>query len=85
MSRLRVETHEISGGLEEPRKIAVKISNGRHGTFDYPEYLSGIGAHEHCIAKLIDRETFDRIESFYKVGETTSGYRFTIFLKNEED
>lgn len=85
MSLLRVETREIDGGLNEPRKIAVKISNGMHNTVDYPAHGSGIDAHEYAIARTITQELFDRIETFYKVGETESGYKFTIFLKSGED
>ena len=83
MSLLRVESHEISGGLDEPRKVRIVLSDGRSGTYDYPEYLSGLDAHEHCITRLMDRATWERIDSFYKVGETSTGHRWTIFLRAE--
>lgn len=83
MSLLRIESHEISGGLDEPRRVRIVFSDGRTGTYDYPENLSGIDAHEHCIAKLMDRATFLRIESFYKVGETATGHKWTIILGPE--
>jgi hypothetical protein len=82
MALLRVETREISGGMDEPRRIAVTLSDGTRNVVDHPVSASGIAAHEYAIAKTITRETFNRIESFYKVGETESGYKFTIFLKD---
>lgn len=85
MSLLRVESHEISGGLDEPRRVRIVFSDGREGTYDYPAYGSGIDAHEACIAQLMDPDTFNRIESFYKVGETATGYRWTIFLKAQPE
>lgn len=80
---IRVTTREIDGGLDAPRKIAVTLSTNMHNVIDPPEHLSGIDAHEYAIARTIDRPTWDRIESFYKVGETHAGYKFTIFLKPE--
>lgn len=84
MTLLRVETYEISGGVTEPRRIRVLFGDGREGTYDHPPRSSGINAHEECIAKLITREEFNRVESFYKVGETVTGFRFTIFLTEED-
>lgn len=85
MSLLRVESHEISGGLDEPRKVRIVFSDGCSGTYDYPEHLSGIDAHEHCIAQLMDRATWNRIESFYQVGNTATGYKWTIFLGSQPE
>lgn len=88
MSLLRVESHEISGGVDAPRHIRIVLKTGagqlmREGTYPYPDHLSGIDAHESCITQLIDRETYNRIESFYSVGETATGYKWTVFLRNE--
>lgn len=83
MPLLRVETYEISGGVTEPRRIRVRINDGREGTYDHPAFSSGTDAHEECIAKLITREEFNRIDSFYQVGKTATGFRFTIFLGSE--
>lgn len=82
---LRVETREIDGGVSGPRQITVTFNDGWSGTYDYPAYGSGIDAHEECIAKLMDSATFARIESFYKVGETERGFKFTIFLSAAEE
>lgn len=78
---IRVTTQEIDGGVDEPRRISVSLSNGTHNVVDYPEHGSGIDAHEFAIARTITQDLFDRIESFYKVGETTNGFKFTIFLR----
>jgi hypothetical protein len=85
MSLIRVTTRKIDATDTEPDRIAVTFSTGENGTFPYPytEDLDGIDAHERCIAKLIDREMFNKIESFYKTGETERGYKFTIFLKED--
>jgi hypothetical protein len=81
MPLLRVETYEIEGGVSEPRKIRVKFNDGREGTYDYPEGQSHDAAHDYAISRLMDRATFDRVESFYKVGDTATGHKYTIFLK----
>jgi hypothetical protein len=80
---LRVESYEIPGGVTDPLRVRITLSDGRTGTYDYPDYIPGrIDAHEHCIARLFP-DLFDRTESFYKVGESGSGYKWTIFLRPE--
>jgi hypothetical protein len=78
---LRIETHEISGGLDEPRKVRVVTNDGRSETYDYPEELrlTNIDAHEHCIVKLVD--LFNEALSFYHVGQTATGHQWTAFMK----
>jgi hypothetical protein len=81
MSLLRVETRKIPATDTEGVEIAVKFSDGKAGSIPWPPAFDGIDAHTYAVGKLIDRETFDRIESFYKVGETERGYKFTILLR----
>lgn len=86
MTLMRTETRNIGPDVEGYPQIAVKITESgkedRHGTFRPPLSLdpAGIAAHEACIARMIDPATFRRIETFYKVGETESGFKHTIFL-----
>lgn len=78
---LRIETHEISGGLDEPRKVRVVLGDGRSETYDYPEHIaSNIDAHERCIIELVD--LFNEAQSFYHVGQTATGHQWTAFLKD---
>lgn len=79
---LRIETHEISGGLDEPRKVRVVVSDGRSETYDYPEELrlTNIDAHEHCILKLINLA--QEAQSFYHVGLTATGHQWTAFMRD---
>lgn len=83
MTMIRVTTRKLDATDNHDDRIKVSFSTGEEGTFPYPyrEGLDGVEAHEHCIAKLMSRETFDKIESFYKVGDAPRGYQFTIFLK----
>lgn len=83
MSMIKIKTRKLDATDTEPDRIAVTFDSGEKGTFPYPYTagLDGVKAHEHCIGKMLSRETFNRIDSFYKTGETERGYTFTIFLK----
>ncbi len=84
MSNIKIRTSTIGATDTEPQRIRVTLSTGETGVYPYPHQLEldGVDAHEHCAAQLIGKATFDRIESFYKTGETATGYHFTIFLKD---
>jgi hypothetical protein len=78
---LRIETHEISGGLDEPRRVRVVLSDGRSETYDYPEHIANnADAHERCIIKLVD--LFNQSKSFYHTGRTATGHTWTAFMKD---
>lgn len=81
---IKIQTRKLDATDTEDDRIAVTFSTGEQGTFPYPysEGLDGIDAHEECIRKLVSRDLFSRIESFYKTGETERGYHFTIFAKD---
>lgn len=91
MTLMRVETRTLAPDEQGYPRVAVKITQKDeadvHNTVRPPmSYASvSIEAHEAAIARTISRETFNRISSFYKVGETESGFKFTIFLDPEED
>jgi hypothetical protein len=85
---IRVETYEIPGGMDDHRRVRVVLRTGagqliKEGTYDYPNHGTEIDRHEACLAKLIDQDLFNRIESHYHVGTTPTGHKFTIFLKPE--
>lgn len=81
---IKVQTRALSATDTEGERIAVTFSTGETGTFPYPykEGLDGVDAHEECIKKLVTPELFDKIESFYKTGETERGYHFAIMTKD---
>lgn len=90
MSLMRVETRTLAPDEQGYPQVAVKITEKNkadvHNTVRPPlAYASNsIEAHEAAIARTISTETFDRITSFFKVGETESGFEFTIFLDRED-